>query len=284
MPLQILQQYRNVYLISKQPKNLTAEIKALFPGRNICVCDFYLEKCEHGVLLPEGAYIYDDILSIDHHAPTKVFMDFVSSSSFASRYVLAHQHLSSEWCVVINHVDTDSVLSATLMSGILTPDDMYISAAIAADHTGEENAIADILQSLEDENDLELSIGVLLKLVSKRLHVRKKLLGLKESFQTLGEIAFCDIDQKIDAGLLPSLFPEKKAVAVAWPMSGQHEGRWGIKVRLCSSGHCISLNSLGLPHTGGRWNAISTTRDGGTTLRLIDYIKLLDYELAKFKE
>lgn len=284
MPLRILKQYQNIYLISKQPKNSVGEIKNLFPGKNICVCDFYLEKSENAKILPEGANICDDVLSIDHHAPIEAFMDFVTSTSFACRYVLAHNHLSADWFIVINHVDTDSLLSATIMSGILSPDDMYVSAAIAADHTGAESVIGDVLQSLEDENDLELSMGILLKLVNKRLEVRKNLARLKDTFQTRGDVVFCEIDKKIDAGLLPSIFPDKKMVAVAWPMTGESQGRWGIKVRLCSSVERISLNSLGLPNTGGRWNAISTTRDGGTTLRLIDYVKLLDMELAKLKE
>lgn len=284
MPLRILKQYQNIYLLSKQPKNSVGEIKSLFPGRNICVCDFYLENSENAKFLPEGASVCDDVLSIDHHAPIEAFMDFVTSTSFACRYVLAYKHLSADWCIVINHVDTDSLLSATIMSGILPPDDMYVSAAIAADHTGEENVIGDVLQAMEDESDLELSMGILLKLVNKRLEVRKNLARLKDTFQTLGDIVFCEIDRKIDAGLLPSIFPDKKVVAVAWPMIGACLGRWGIKVRLCSSGERISLNSLGLPHTGGRWNAVSTTRDGGTTLRLIDYIKLLVLELNKLKE
>ena len=51
--------------------------------------------------------------------------------------------------VVINHTDCDSILSSGIVSGLLDALPAYGRAALAADHTGEENAIADTLQALE---------------------------------------------------------------------------------------------------------------------------------------
>jgi hypothetical protein len=37
----------------------------------------------------------------------------------------------------------------------------------------------------------------------------------------------------------------------------------------------VALNNMGLPNTGGRWNAVSTTRHGGTDTSPEEYVKLV---------
>jgi hypothetical protein len=74
---------------------------------------------------------------------------------------LAIQHVTNvgvpTCAVVINHTDCDSVLSSGTASGHLEPLKEYGVAAIAADHTGEENDIADLLQALDERRDLCLA-------------------------------------------------------------------------------------------------------------------------------
>lgn len=72
-------------------------------------------------------------------------------------HVHEHGPASRADIVVIDHSDCDSILCAWLVSGRLEPDDRFGAAAIAADHTGAADPIADLLQAIEYRRDLELS-------------------------------------------------------------------------------------------------------------------------------
>lgn len=291
--MKILEVYKNVYLIEKKSENTAQELKDTFPGREICVCDFYVSGSEDGEAAAGGALRFEGLLIVDHHAPRPEMMRHVSSTTFASQYVAECGPLDGAWAVVINHPDTDSILSALIMSGVLEPRDEYNAAAIAADHTGAENVIADLLQSLEEDGSLQKSVetlqkcvDVLRKVVEQRLRVRQELKALADArlFKMEGGIAYKMLDKKIDAGLLPSLFPEAEAVMVAWPMRPGSKGKWAIKVRLGLEAAGIALNEMGLPDAGGRWNAISTTRHGGTNVEPEAYVKMVRAKIDQAKQ
>src|SRR5690606_31909446 len=91
---------------------------------------------------------------------------FVSSANLALERVSVCGTVDAQTPVVVNHTDCDSVLSSGIASGLLEPDAEYGAAAIAADHTGAEHPIADLLQALGPARDLELSFRALAQLRS----------------------------------------------------------------------------------------------------------------------
>jgi hypothetical protein len=103
-------------------------------------------------------------------------------------------------------------------------------------------------------------------------------------FKMDGGIAYILLDRKIDAGLLPFFFPAADAVIVAWPMPKGSKGKWGIKTRLGIATKDIALNKMDLPDTGGRWNAVSTTRHGGTDTDLEEYVKIVKRNIERIKK
>ena len=281
MEVKIEEMYENVFLVEKKSSNSPSELKETFPGKKVCICDFYIEDSEYGDIDENGVTKYCDLFIVDHHAPVSYMRKHISSAVIASKYVSANSPLSDEYVIVVNHTDTDSLLSALLMSGGIEPNSEYEQAAIAADHTGEENIISDLLQSLEDSRELKTSIEELLsptkdlEITKERHLIRSKLKELVPDFTVNNGIASITMDKKIDAGLLPGLFPNVKAIMVASPMPDGSKGKWRIRVRLGSSSENIELNKLNLPDTGGRWNAISTSRNGGTNTEPEDYLKML---------
>ena len=282
--MKIVEEYEKICLVEKKSDNTAGELKDAFSGRKICVCDFYVAYSERGEITESGAINYDGLLIIDHHAPVPAMMKHVSSTTFASKYVAQYGPLDDRYVVVINHTDTDSILSALIMSGLLAPHEEYIAAAIAADHTGAANVISDLLQSLEDDSDLRKSVDILCKVLEKRLWVRRDLQEKKDEFKIDGSIAYKLLAGKIDAGLLPCLFPEAEVIAVAWPMPKGSKRKWGIKVRLGMGADGIALNKLDLPDAGGRWNAISTTRQGGSDIELAEYVKIVRAKIDQTKQ
>ena len=284
--MEIEEVYENIYLIEKKSSNTPSELKEAFPGKKVCICDFYIEYSENGKIDENGVTDYCDLFIVDHHVPVPYMKKHISSAVIASRYVSSNGLLGDEYVIVVNHTDTDSLLSALLMSGKIEPNIEYEKAAIAADHTGEEHIISDLLQSSEDGRELKKSIELLLIMVKdpkmvkdlgimkERLLIRSELKELVPTFTVNmnNGIAFKIMDKKIDAGLLPALFPNVKAIMVASPMPDR---KWRIRVRLGKLGKNIELNKLNLPDTGGRWNAISTSRHGGTNTKPEDYLKML---------
>ncbi|MCD4684804.1 MAG: hypothetical protein K8S97_02570, partial [Anaerolineae bacterium] len=203
----IEERWRNIALIEKRPHNTADALKRLFSNRRVCVCDFYVQGCEQ-VRLEEatGALHYDDLLIIDHHAPLPYMMRRISSAVIANAYVRTHGPLGDDFVVVVNHTDADSVLAAVIMTGALPPEDEYAEAAVAADHTGAENVIADVLQALEYDRSLGGSIDVLFKVVERRSAVRRELRALidADQVQWVDGVACLILDKQIDAGLVPA--------------------------------------------------------------------------------
>ena len=280
--MKIEQNFGNIHLIELASENSSSTIKNLFPGKKICVCDFYIEHSDTGQVDEDGVIHYDDLLVIDHHAPIPFMEKHISSTVIANAYVNKHGPLVGNYNIVINHADTDSILSALIMSGKLEPEEDYAIAAIAADHTGEENTISDILQSLEQDRDLSKSLDVLFKLLERRYLARKELKERVESgrFHWVGDIACIVLEKRIDAALAPALLPSAKAIVVACPHEKDPEA-WRIRTRLGIHTMGVALNKLGLSDAGGRWNAVSTGRGGGTDIDPEDYAKMVKRALEE---
>jgi hypothetical protein len=289
----------NIYLVEKKPHNSPGELRSAFPQRRVCVCDFRIDGSEMGRIGENGATEYDGLLIIDHHIPIPQMQRQISSTIIAVAYVRQHGPLGAEWAIVINHTDADSILSALVMAGRLAAEDDWGAAAVAADHSGAENLLGDVLQALEDDRELEKSIVVALELsadagslaemadvrqkVQKRQAVRQVLREQVEkgAFHWHGEIAWIVLDEKIDAGLAPALLPDAGVIVIASPMPAGSPKPWRIRTRLGMGIEGIDLSQLGLPDSGGRWNAVSTSRHGGTNIEPQTYVSILADKLAR---
>ena len=126
-----------------------------------------------------------------------------------------------------------------------------------------------------------------LELLKKRKADREKVKKMIEDGRfTVNEygVAYVTIDKKVDAGLVPAFLPEAKVIVIGskMPDGPEKKGEWEIKVRLgMAAPPGTSLNNLGLPDFGGRWNAGSTKRNGGTNIGAEEYAKILGEKLNK---
>jgi len=254
---------------------------------NLIACDFHVTDIERGEPLPFG-YLKNSVTAIDHHAPTPVMMKHISSTNLAIQFVNERGVVGNDTRVVINHCDCDSVLATLILKGIIPPDEsLFGRAAIAADHTGEINDIADLLQSLEGKRDLEFSGRNLLNLINgrtlepeaerlleKRYENRRHAMRFVEngSFQSAGEgFMWALLNKKIDSCLLPASLPEGVTlIMTANPIPDAPE-KTQVRLRLGLSAPAgFSLNDLEIrkldPAFGGRWNAGSNARGGGTEI------------------
>jgi type VI protein secretion system component Hcp len=281
---------KNVELIRLQSRFSSSEIKAMFPGEKICVCDFYIKDCEQGTLEDNYLITFDGILIIDHHSQLPQMSTDITSTAIAIKYVRKHGPLPKEYKILINHTDCDSILSMLIMRGPLPPEGKFSKAAIAADHTGEVNRISDLLQALERERDYLFSVRNLFALlrgnrmsakvkalIAARLREREKLRKLVKAgkFTFYHNIAYIILDEKVDGALVPALIPKAEVIVVAYPMPSGSSRKWLIKVRVGKKAKGIYLNQLHLPDFGGRWNAGSTSRSGGTNISPQEYVKLV---------
>ncbi len=288
-----------VNLYEEKSKIAPEELKKAFPGQKLLAVDFYLQDAEDGEEI-SGGYIVEDVENIDHHAPTPEMAKFISSANLAIKRVSESGPCKPDTTVIVNHTDCDSVLSSAILRGELAPEKKFGDAAIAADHTGEENAIADLLQAIDKKRDLDFSIRNLKlfldgqeidseakKMLERRLADREKIKELVEN----GEFSFTDegvanitMEEKVDGGLVPALLPEAKAIVLGsrMPDGQQKKGEWEIKVRIgLAAPKGLSLLDLDLPDFGGRWNAGSTKRSGGTNFNAAEYAKIIGDKLDK---
>jgi hypothetical protein len=269
----------------------------LVPDVTIVACDFYVLGAENGREVP-GGYQLGRILNVDHHAPTARMATRVSSTNLALAHLAHGGGRHTDGAVVINHTDCDSVLSAALMCGLLEPDTRYGAAAIAADHTGEENGIADLLQSLDPLRDFDFSLESLrrleqgrglstaaLEMVARRAAHRRRARELVAAgaFHRRGCIAYAVLAERIDSTFLPALLPDACVILVSMPMGvpDTHE----VKLRLgMAAPSGLTLHALRIhefdPAFGGRWNAGANRRSGGTSLSIEAYLEALEQRLA----
>jgi len=220
----------------------------------------------------------------------------ISSTTIAIDYVKKYGPLPEDCKILINHTDCDAILSMLIMSGVLEPEDRYNEAAIAADHTGDENDIADLLQAMQKEKDISFSIrnldallndGLLDEKAEMMLEIRKgerakiKKLVDDGKFSYQDGIAYIKLDEKIESGLIPKYVPDAKIIMMARPMPEGNAKEWSIHLRLGNEAGEIRLDMLNLPDFGCRWNAGSTKRYGGTDIEPEEFLKILIDEVNR---
>ncbi len=286
----------NVELIDEKSFYTPYGLKRRFNYSKLCTCDFYIRGTEKGDVAPYGAICYEDILNIDHHAPLDWMCRHISSTTIAIDYVKKYGPLPEDCKVLINHTDCDAILSMLIMTGVLEPEDMYNEAAIAADHTGDENDIADLLQAMQKEKDISFSIRNLdallngraiddeaLRLLDKRKDERKKIKKLVDDgkFSYQDSITYIKLDEKIESGLIPKYVPDAKVIIMARPMPEGSAKEWSIHLRLGNEAGEIRLDMLNLPDFGCRWNAGSTKRYGGTDVSPEKFLEIAIEEVNR---
>lgn len=298
-----------VTLLSKDFKATVDSVKELSQGRPTLLCDTNIKELEQVGEHITGGYKIDNIINIDHHFPTPEFSRFISSTNLAIEYVKENGPINTE-LRLINHKDCDSVLSVAIATGVLPPLDKYGQAAIAADHTGEPNEIADILQSIEKmkDDDLDKDIEFSLKnlqlyldgkeldpraqeKLEKRYADRVRALELSERMNHSedGKIAYGETEEKIDVALMTSLLPSSELILVMSPLTynktnQQVEGHFECKVRLgLAAPEGINVSKFMKEKVDaqfdGRWNAGANGRGNeGSILDLETYAKKLNQE------
>ncbi len=228
------------------------------------------------------------VTNLDHHMERPEMRRRVSTVDLAAAYVLEHGPVTED-AIVIHHTDPDSVGSSVILAGceaILGTDavrkhpqiiEVLVKAGNSADHTGEENEIADLLGAIEEKRHYAYSIEQLqhlllgevldpqaVELMRKRRAEREAARNFVEKggLEDVGDgVMYARFDEDVRAEFFPSLLPHAKAFVLASPIGAN---LWQIKTR---SGLALSpqvaLNKLALPYTGGRWNATATKRSGG---------------------
>jgi hypothetical protein len=281
-----------IRLLTQRPDVNPGYLRRLHRGP-VVACDCYVQGAERWTRVP-GGYQHGRLLNVDHHAHTADMAREISSANLAIERVREAGPPPEHALIVITHTDCDSILSAGIMSGRLAPDDRYGRAAVAADHTGDENAIADLLQSLDKRRDVELSLGALAAIeadrtlppvVERALAERRRKRRAAQRhvgegrIRVDGRIAYGELPESIDGEFFAPLLPDAWVILLAAPHP-RHLRRREVKLR---RGHAapdgFSLHTLGVrrfdPAYGGRWNAGSNRRGGGTTLHPADYASLL---------
>lgn len=289
-----------IELWEQKPKIFDQELEDKYPGKKVFAVDFAVRKGKEGEkerYLSEGTenvggYEDGNITNIDHHIPEPRMERQVSSTNLAIEYVKEYGVIDKNSVVIINHVDCDSVLASAILRGILLPEERFGQAAIATDHTGEPSEIGDLLQAIDSagRRDLEFSLWNLQlllndqpleieaqKMLDKRHDDRQRAEKVaKRGFHLQGKVAWIELEEKIDGGLLPPFLPKAEVIMLCSPMENDPT-RWEIKIRLGKSApEGLVLNKLGIPEFGGRWNAGSNKRHGGTSKSPEEVAKIID--------
>lgn len=283
-------------------KNVDADhLLSQYPSGQIYVCDAYIKDIEQQANEAVGGWEWGRIVNIDHHAPVPDMAKPISSTPLAIQRVEAYGPINSTDTVVINHVDCDSVLSAAIMLSLLEPNQEYAEAAIAADHTGQENEIADLLQSCGRYKSFTLSIRNLAKLKSNQALDKKAKAALEgrhkervgvRSLVETGKfevtkhgVVWANLSSRIDGALVVPLLPQAKVIAFISPIAGTPKYRVGLRLGQAApvdaTLHHLNINSFD-PAFGGRWNAGNNSRAGGTSIPPQEYIQKLDAAVAKY--
>ena len=285
-------------LIDHARRHTAADIAALAYGP-IFACDFYVDGIEWCESIA-GGYRDGRLINIDHHAPVPRMRHAVSSANLALDYVHWHGSAPSDSTVVISHTDCDSILSSGIVSGRLPPDPRFGTAAIAADHTGEANDIADLLQGLEPLRSIDTSMEALGRMLrgerlgaiardaldERRARRRTAADAVRAGlFRMRDGIAYAETSDRVEGEFFPALLPDAQLIVVATPRRDA-PGRYDVKVRLGRAAPPgITLDELRIeeidPSFGGRWNAGSNRRSGGTTLPLAAYVDALAARLDR---
>jgi hypothetical protein len=274
-----------IILIPAAKKVGVSELREIIPDGDIVVCDFYIDTIEQigsltEISIPTVKDAFGSILNIDHHAPILDMEKPISSGNLAVSQVVQYGPIPTSIPIIINHTDCDSVISSLIMRGILPPLRQFGTAVICADHTGEVNPIADLLQSLESRRDLAFSVrnlGLLLagepleveaqQLLAHRMHQREEVQEIADNFSSVGVVSYALIDDRIPGELLQSVLPESGLIMLGLLPEGRSD-TLQVSIRLGNAAlpgitlHRLRINEFD-PHYGGRWNAGANKRAGG---------------------
>jgi hypothetical protein len=287
-----------VTILPASDKVSAEEVRRVFPEGPVFVCDLHITGIENGESLPYG-YRLNGITNIDHHAPTKKMEGLISSGILAARYVREHGPVPPEVPVAVHHTDCDSVVSSLMLRGILPSDRFFEDAVIAADHTGGEHPVADLLQALDPARNIEFSARNLARLLlgenlepeAERLMSRRRderaeceRIKAEGDYREIGKLVLIEADRQISGEFLPPLFPGAALILVTRPAPKGPPGVWFNKLRLgLAAPEGFSLNDLDLrsldPVFGGRWNAGANNRGGGTTIEPGEYARIVSVRL-----
>ena len=287
-----------IKVIDRKSRHSVDNLDELNVAGQLLPTDFYIVGAESWTAVPGGiAHPDRPIVNVDHHADLPSMRRRVSSTNLAlERLGAGLMPDPASDAVVVNHMDCDSVLASGVLSGLLAPDPDYGVAAIAADHTGADNPVADLLQGLDahwsrngrpavSSQELEyffdcldrfergapldqFAQDALSKRQESRTHAER--LVANGCFVTEEGVCFGVLDEPLEGELLLPVLSDALLVATA-NRHRQHPERWQIKLRLglaAAEGH--SLKALRVeefdPAYGGRWNAGSNNRGHGTDL------------------
>lgn len=246
-----------------------------------------------GILL---GFRYGDVASIDHHTPVPEMERIISTTPLAQLYTKTYGVIPADTKIIINHLDTDSVLSALIIAGLLPQDDpRWWDAARAADHTGEENVIADLLNGIEHKRDMEFSLSCLYQFLKngeispEAAIMMKERRDERELVLSLGNIELQDAgngiyyycgEKMLRSEFFPVARPDGLAFVVASPskfgVGYDYKVRAGLRFP-----QGIALNRIGLPGFGGRWNAGGTLRSKkAITIQPYEYAQLVGEKIA----
>jgi hypothetical protein len=271
------------------------ELEGHCPGDDVIyACDFHVTGAAEWT--PEaGGLRSGRILNVDHHAQL-ARMDYpVTSTQLAVERVRAAGAAEPGSWVILNHTDCDSVLSSGIILGVLPAGERFVDASVSADHTGEPNDIADLLQALDEtrvgdrtveqyeesmRNLRHLLDGVplepsALEAVQTRQRKRSEVDALVERAELRDGLAFAHYEGEIDGALLSARFEDAVVIMLAVPDT-RVVGSWVIKLRRGPGAPPgFSLHDLKVTgwdeRYGGRANAGSNKRGGGTSMSPEDY-------------
>jgi hypothetical protein len=287
-------------LLPPSNRVLPEQLLPLNPGGPVIACDFHVESIHLLGEEVDSGFRLGRLLNIDHHAPVPRMQRRISTVHLAIGHVERAGPADGGSVVVINHTDCDSVLSSAILLGLLPPDPAYAAAAVAADHTGEANPIADLLQALEHRRDFTASLRNLLlaeggapveaetsALVGQRLRRRESAARLVAggAFRRVGRVDLAVLDEETEGELFPGLLPHACVLMLAIPCA-EPAGAWKVKLRLGRGApDGLTLAALGItefdPRYGGRWNAGSNRRGGGSTMEPERYAALVSERLER---
>ncbi len=241
-------------------------------------CDFFLSDFPLTSPMPWG-YESGHSHLVDHHAPDARWERHISSGNLAVDWVKSNAPPAT---VFINHTDCDSILSSGIVAGILEPKPEYEAAVIAADHTGEVNPIADLLQAIQDFRDVHFSLECLRRLeqgealpeqanheLEMRTRQRAKAIEITQNPSFVHpRFTVFEVPEVIEAELLCPMVARGDFLMLSVPME-EFPGRRALRLRRTATAsdgfslHHLDLRSA-IPGYGGRWNAGSNKRNGGT--------------------
>lgn len=291
---------------------------------SVAYCNVYIEGIEKNKAAlqedfgfvcwtPEG-----NVLNIDHHAPIKKFKRRVTAVELAILYYRRHKAVDEDTAVVVNYTDTDSVLSALIILGLLDAfpvsvrknrEKSFIDAAHSAHYTGKENALADILQAVQSMNNLGYSAMELLAYIEtgevsalktmtqdelrnrqeERIIVSKEMTSgrIRGQYRKSDKVGHIRMPKMIGDPLFWTDLSCGVWVFVAFIQVGAKEDkRWNIRARVTARGSGnVRLDELGLyelvPDWSGGWNFGSNMGSGGCEIDPDVFVHFLSTRIGK---